>query len=204
MRFRKRILVTAAALVAFAGLALSSPAAHASTPSICGNGGTGYCLNAWGGGGTDLPVKMYNGGVANDAYNFQQIVFMCHDGHVHAAAPYGPCPFNNSSLDSQMNGAVIFEIASGRDGLCVGSTSSTVGSTEEACPDSFGNFGGWGTIYAQAGNSSCQSPKFFAESRYWSDAYGGLSSLASGGNVGKQAFTSPNTSGATCWGWVNT
>lgn len=206
MRISKRVALAAATTVAFAGISIgAATSAHASIPSICGNGGSGYCLNAWNGGGVDLPIKMYYGGYANDSYSFFHLPFMCHDGHVHANAPYGPCPFTSGSgLNTAMDGAVIAEVADNRNGLCVGTTSSSVYSTEEPCPDSFGNNGGWGTIWVAAGNSSCNSSfKYFLENRYWSDAYNSLSSLSSGGNPGQQAFVAFSST-ATCWGAVGT
>jgi hypothetical protein len=226
MRISRRLalgIASAATLLATAAVpAMASSTSNTPTPSdpvartatqatlginsICGNGGSGYCLNAWGGGGNNLPVKMYQGGVANDNYSVLALSLMCHDGHVHANAPYGPCPFESGTgLNTQMDGAAIIAIKDNRNGLCVGTTSSDVGAVEVACPDALGNGGGWGSIYATTRSTACpNSNQFFAQSRYWSNAYDAKSSLASGGNVGVQAFVAHNNSTATCWGWVIT
>jgi hypothetical protein len=197
-----KIIITMA--VAMLGIGLSIPSAFGgTTPNICGNGGTGYCLNDWNNGGSGSQVKMNYGHTPNSDFSFVSLSFMCHDGHVHANAPYGPCPFTNGSgLNTQMDGANIFALRHS-NGLCVGTTSSDVNTIMTDCPDSYGNGGGWSTIYAEATNANCQSGPWFAESRYWSDAYTSLSSLQSGGNVGIQASIGVQNSTATCWGWVS-
>ena len=174
--------------------------------SICGNGGSGYCLNAWNGGGNGAQVKMFNGGVANDNYSVLSLSLMCHDGHVHANAPYGPCPFENGTgLNTQMDGAAIIAIKDNRNGLCVGTNSDDLGAIEAACPDALGNGGGWSTIYATTRSSACpNSNQFYAQSRYWSNAYDAKSSLASPGFSGGQAFVANAQPTGTCWGWVIT
>jgi len=200
-RFRAPVL----AVLAAAGLAVAlALPAHAAVPSVCGNGGSGYCLNAWNGG---PDVRMANGGLANDNYNLIPLSLMCHDGHVHANAPYGPCPFaSGSGINTQLNGAAIEAVRDGRNGQCVGSSSADASTAlEGTCPDALGNGGGWATIYAIARNSGCSAGnQVFLEDRYWSNAYGHQVELASGGNPGTSAFFATNTGIATCWGLVNT
>lgn len=205
MKIRKKAALILAVTATLIGLA-AVPAHATGIPSICGNGGTGYCLNAWNGGGQGGQVRMYQGGSLNDGYEVIYLSLMCHDGRVHASAPYGPCPFENGTgLNTQMNGAALVAIRDTRNGLCVGTTSSTLGTVEVTCPDALGNNGGWGVIQAESASSGCNAAnKEFFENRYWSNAYDTLASLQSGGNSGIQATFTPNTSQATCWGQVST
>jgi hypothetical protein len=194
-----RIAVTMLAAICLV-LGISSLARAGTTPNVCGNGGTGYCLNDWNNAGVGFPVKMNYGHTPNSDFSVFPLTNMCNAGHVSASME---CPFTpGSGLNSQMNGAGIFALRHS-NGLCVGTTSSTVGALMENCPDVYGNNGGWSTIYAGATNSDCPGSEFYAESRYWSDAYSSLSSLESGGNVGVQAWVSTPNATATCWGWVS-
>lgn len=173
-------------------------------PSVCAQQGHGYCLNAWNGGGRDLPVKMYSGGVANDNYGLDYLSLACHDGHVHASAPYGPCPYTVTALDSSQNGGLIVAVRDGRNGLCVATTSSALGATEEGCPNALGQGGGISALWTLAILGSCSGSGYFLENRYWSDAYASLSSLSSGGAIGAQAYVLQQDSVASCWASVST
>ena len=59
---RKFLFVAAALLLP---LLVGLPAAQAQISQVCGNTGTGYCINAWNGGPS---VKMYYGGYSNDSF----------------------------------------------------------------------------------------------------------------------------------------
>jgi hypothetical protein len=192
----------ATGIAAGVGAPGTAPLTHGITEQ-CGNGGSGYCLNDQNNGGEASSVQMWYGGVSNDAFTVVPLSLMCHDGHVHANAPYGPCPFTSGSgLNSQLNGATIFSIGY-QNGLCVGTTSSTLFTLMTGCPDALGNNGGWGTIQISALGPACNaSYKYYAENRYWSDAYGAQSSLQTGGNPGVQASIAHNNGTATCWGQV--
>lgn len=64
---RKLLLVAAAVLLPFL---VGVPAAQAQISQVCGNTGTGYCMNAWNGGPS---VKMYYGGYSNDNFGATQV-----------------------------------------------------------------------------------------------------------------------------------
>lgn len=66
-----RVLILPAALTLALGLTTQAQA----TPSqVCGNGGSGYCLNDWGGAGHSGDViKMFNGGTTNDDFFVQKV-----------------------------------------------------------------------------------------------------------------------------------
>jgi hypothetical protein len=178
--------------------------ASASIPSVCGNEGSGYCLNDWNGYGNGGQVNMYYGGYTNDDFFEYILTNMCNHGHVDAQSS---CPFTpGSGLNTDFNGDAIFAIESGITNWCVGTTSSVTVATLTACPNTSGNGGGWGTIWISGYTSSCNggtNGDNYYENRYWSDTYDEQTSLASGGNIGKQAYVAL-TGTATCWGYVYT
>lgn len=180
----------------------SAPLIHGITEQ-CDNASL-LCLNDQANGGQASPVNMYYGGYANDAFTWTWLSLMCHDGHVHANAPYGPCPFpNGSGLNAQLDGTFLFSLNYQRQNLCVGTTSADAGHViMVSCPDALGNGGGWGSIYAEGYvTSNCAAGNdYWAESRYWSGVYGTQASLESPGGVLSQAFINPNTPHGTCWG----
>jgi hypothetical protein len=208
MRFRK--WKTTAAILLLAG-AVTAPAVVSATPAlaagnsnICGNRGTGYCLNDWNGGGSGNPVKMYYGNYYNDHFSIYYLN-KCNAGDQVLGAPYY-CPFANHALDNSMAGDFIFaEYYYNSADSCV-ATNGSGDAILGACPDALGNGGANGTVMVQEYTSSCgpvDSDFFLAVDRYWSDQYGTKAFQQSGGNPGIQAFlnyTSQST--ATCWGYV--
>jgi len=176
-----------------------------STNALCGNGGTGYCLNDWNNGGNGNPIKMYYGHSSNETFNIYYLTGMCGDGHVHTSPA---CPFaNGSGLNAQYNTSVIVKIEYAFSGLCVGTTQNDNHTILTPCPDNNGNNGGWSSIWVLAGESGCFSSfQSLFESRYWSNQYSAnqydtSGSLQSGGNPGVQALVPPGSDN-TCWGYV--
>lgn len=228
MRYR---LMTVAAGLMLAG-ALAAPAANAAgTPTgrspghpslepgrapatssisiteLCGNGGSGYCLNDWNNGGNNNPINMYYGGYANNAFGIYQLIAMCNHGKVEIL-PGGGCPFAvGSGLNSKLNGAPIYAIAYNNDpGYCLGTGNTDPNAILTPCPSSSGTGGGWGTIFVLAGTPGvCSSShQFYFTSVHWSFLDGELAALQSGGNPGVQAFVTSFGPASTCWGYVQT
>lgn len=189
MRLR-RLALLAALLVP---LALLAGSAGATSSQICGNQGSGYCLNDWG--GHDVagnPVKMYYGGYGNENFFNYPLVNMCGSGLVTATCP------GLGAAQSSYIGQPIYEIAYGPGG-CI-SDNGTGGVVLGTCPDSYGNGGSSGTIYVrvQYAPGSC-----IYINRLWTAYYGTGAGLQSGGNIGVQA-TDNYTGTLTDWGGTGT
>lgn len=187
----KALLIFAAVLLPFlAGI----PAAHAQTPAICGNTGSGYCINAWNGGPA---VKMYYGGYSNDS--FQEIpVYPCSGQDTVQSTTYNnettDCPFINTVLDNEFEGDRIVEILY-RNGQCVADAMGDGGLG--ACGDVYGNGAANGAFDVLA---PCPGG-WFIVNRYWTNQdgpHGTGEYWASGGNPGTNLIIG-NPSG-TCWG----
>lgn len=196
MRLRRR--TAAILLAALAVTGLTAPPASATQQQICGNGGTGYCLNDWGGGGNGNPVKMYNGGNSNEDFFFQT-ENECYkgglDGWVHwvtstAMGDATDCPFTHASLDKTYWNDNVGEVQYA-NGWCA-ATNATAGAILGQCVE--GGTPANGVIMVE---TPCGSN--YLIDRYWTDRQGGsIFSLQSGGNPGVQAFFGGGT--VTCWG----
>lgn len=201
MQVRKWAVSMSALLATLAGITLGFTVVPAQASSqICGNGGSGYCLNDWGNGGSGNAVKMYNGGVANDNFYFQP-VNACDGGSVILS----DCASAWGAQGGNLVGASITRVKyinSGPGyGLCVG-TNSSGDAIMAACGDDTGSGAGNGVIMAFIHNETCNTgSEAKVVDRYWSKQYGVLSLLESGGNVGVQAFLNySDADTATCWG----
>lgn len=189
-----RVALPVAALALVAGF--STQGAAASSSQVCGNEGSGYCLNDWGGGGhSGDAVKMYYGGTSNDDF-YVQDVNRCNGGYTVTATSYGDpsnCPFGDVSLDNTYRGQPIVQITYiNNSAMCVGSTSSDYAVLASCANPITGSGGGTGVIMIQEGGGP---PTFFVD-RYASDQHSAARFLTSGGNVGVQA----NYNGQTIWG----
>ena len=196
---RRRIVraaaVPTAALALVAGLAARP--AGASMSQVCGNSGSGYCLNDWGGAGASGDaIKMYYGGVRNDAF-YVQDVNRCNGGDTVTATSFGDssnCPFATVALDNDFRGQHVVQIVyTNNQSQCVGSTSSDYAVLASCANPISGSGGAQGVIMVQTLGS--QPPNFFVD-RYASDQHGASRFLTSGGNPGVQA----NFNGQTEWG----
>ena len=161
-------------------------------PQICGNSGTGYCLNDWNGSIGD--VKMYYGGYANDSFRIVSVLECNGDSTVLGAPNY--CPFSNHALDTHLAGLGIFEFESGANpGWCVGSAANNSLTILQPC-------GGTGTVFiGDDVYASCPAGIFHFVSQYWSNHYGTYEYLESGNALGHQADEDYSGSSPTCWGY---
>jgi hypothetical protein len=190
---------TAATAHADAPVASDTPnslAAAASVTNVCGNGGFGYCMNDWN--GTSNTVKMYYGGNSNENFGVIFLSDMCNHG-----VSTDTCPISVPGY--HFGGAAIEAFKYIANGSCVGTDANAL-MVLTACPDSFGNGGGNGTIMLRFVNSSCQaSNQLFSMNRYWTnkDQTGTGVWAQSGGAIGAQGFFDARNVTHTCWGIVN-
>lgn len=188
---RRILLVAAALLLPFLAAA---PAAHAATYQICGNNGSGYCINAWNGG---PGVKMYYGGYTNDDF-YTHYVYMCSGSDLVQSTAHGEatnCPFSNSILDQNFYNHTIVEIVNGNNGQCVGTSSSGygyLGACGNATTGSGAIDGAFDVIDFQSGCG------YALLNRYWSNHYSSQYYLVSGGNPGTYLYLNGQDSW-TCW-----
>jgi hypothetical protein len=188
-------VVVAAAMSMVGGTA---PAYAQSSDDWCGNAGTGYCLNDWNGSIGD--VKMYYGGVTNDLW-IDQPLRLCSDNDLVTVSP--ACPFSNTTLDAQFNGAFIFQLESAvNPGWCIGTSTSSSATILQGCNNTAtGTGGGTGTVLLLS-STECifdglQEGAGTIGSRYWTSRDQDEQFLGSGNAVGNQAS---ETGEATCWG----
>jgi hypothetical protein len=201
MRLRK--LVPAALVAPVVALVMvaapASPAyAQVATGQICGNGGTGYCINAWGGGPS---IKMYYGGNTNETFNINALTLCDPAGTVTET-----CPFNNTEapgLNNSLLGdpVVDFEDASSNN-QCI--AAGTLGhAAMGSCPTSSGSGGAAGTIdvlYLAGQNGNHY--QFEAVNRAGSNGAGYMVGLASSGSLeGPLDYAASNL---TLWGLSQT
>jgi hypothetical protein len=194
--------VAAAALLTCLVLLAEIPAAQASS-QICGNAGSGYCMNAWNGGPY---VKMYNGGYYNDNFYYRVITACSGQAFVQSTA-YGDrtnCPFFNSGADQAYHGDLIVELVYGNNGECVGTGGS--GSYPDygylgACGNGSGSGAANGVVDVKVPDI-CYSGAALVN-RYWTDKdspyYVNSAYVTSGGSVGAPLYVG-DTSSYTCWG----
>ena len=83
MRKRRWLGLLAAGLLGL-GIATGGAGPAFAQQQVCGNGGSGYCINAWFGG---PPVKMYYGGKSNEDFEFIFNVKECGSGGTTTARP---------------------------------------------------------------------------------------------------------------------
>jgi hypothetical protein len=188
---RKILLVAAAFLLPFLAVI---PAAGASSTAICGNDGSGYCINAWNGGPY---VKMYYGGYTNDNF-YLRGVYLCSGSDTVQSTQHQDatnCPFSNPNLDSLFWGNTIVEAVDANNGECVGTTSNGYGYLG-SCGNSQGSGAINGAFNALNYNSGCG---YRLANRYWSNQYSSQYYWVSGGNPGTYLYLNGQDSW-TCWG----
>lgn len=179
-------------------LAANAVPAAATQNQVCGNGGSGYCLNDWNGGGSGNAIKMYYGNSSNE--NFLAVTVAACSG---TDIVNSTCPFANRSLDSLYRGFEIREIEYMPAGLCL-ATNGSGGAILGTCANqNTGSGGSNGVIMvAYHGPTSCDfGVQWYFVNRYWSDHYGTTETLQSGGNPGVQAYLD-NPGLGTCWGAI--
>jgi hypothetical protein len=202
MALRKRLTN---GLIAFAAAApvitaAALPASAFGRSEICGNGGTGYCLNAWGGGPA---VKMYNGGVAND--NFAEISVAACDEDVYVnqfcANEWGSGGSSLVAAGAHL-GRIQYNGPGPYNGYCAGTGGSGTAVLTSCGDITDGGGAGNGVIMAVLTPSGCDGTnRELIVDRYWSSSQhnNALSYIWSGGNPGLPAYMN-KTLAATCWG----
>jgi hypothetical protein len=163
--------------------------AEAFQQEICGNGGTGWCMNDWNGANTY--VKMYAGNSSHEDFVAIFNVSQCGNGKVHSTigGDATDCPFGVKQLDYEWQGYPIGQIEYAPTGQCIGSVSSTDGT---AYLGNCGNNSGIGGITGSTLIISSVDGTLI--DRYWSDAYNLSGSccisygLTSGGNSGTPLY----------------
>jgi hypothetical protein len=194
----RAIAVLATGLLAATAIMLTGSSAQAATfPEICGNQGTGYCLNDWNNAGTGGSVVMYYGGTTNDAFSLDHLTGACGNGYVTSN-----CPFTTASIDADLRGQPIYRLRYlNHSNLCI---AASVGAFAilEGCPDNNGNGGAFGTLLVgDASPITCGGtiPGHLID-RYESDYQGTEDALQSGGNPKLYAYFT--TQYSTCWGEI--
>jgi hypothetical protein len=189
----------AAALTLALGL---STQAQATPSQVCGNGGTGYCLNDWGGAGASGDaIKMFNGGTTNDDFIVQEVNRCSGHDTVQSTAKGNTtnCPFSDTSLDAHFAGKTIVQIVyTNNETQCVGGGAGVSAALASCANPLSGSGGGTGVIqvmYSQTCFNGFSGTVFV--NRAISDV-DGTSWLVSGGNPGTLAeyIGAANT----CWG----
>ena len=179
-------------LFVIAGAIVATSPAKAFSSSICGNAGTGYCLNNWNNGGSGNAVKMYYGGYAND--NFDLVFVNACDG---GFSILSSCESSWGPQGSRLEGSAIIEIQYiAKPTLCVVTTSTALAVLGTCAKASDGTGGANGVLMAAYNGPGC-SQDYYVD-RYWSGKDGQLVYLQSGGNPGLQAYF--NLGSGTCWG----
>jgi hypothetical protein len=178
-----RVLLAALALAA--SIAVSAAAASA---EMCGNHGSGYCMDDWNDGGYTNPVKMYYGGGNNEYFGAIQ-VDPCHS---HYRVTWS-CPFTKKRWDRTYHNDPVVEIAYS-SGLCLGTASTGDGELQPCGYDQYGDGAGGGTIMVNDLHGALID-------RYWTNKTGTLRRVCSSGYLGGAVFTSYLGTNAGCeWG----
>jgi hypothetical protein len=194
-RMVRVIAIPAAALALTAGLGIQ--AVSAASSAVCGNAGTGYCLNDWGGNGNaNDAVKMYYGGTRNDDFYVQDVNRCSGGDKVTTSENLQPdCPFADTQLDAFFQGQTIVQITdTDSETECVGSTGSDNAVLTPCADPLSGSGGGQGVIMVEIPKST--GGDVFLDRFVIDQTSGNNGYLTSGGNPGVQA----NFNGQTIWG----
>lgn len=188
---RKILLVAAAVLLPFLAAA---PAAQAASTAICGNEGSGYCINAWNGGPT---VKMYYGGYTNDNFYLRDAAVCSGTATVQSTQHNEAtnCPFSNANLDNVFYNDTIVEAVDANNGECVGTSASGYGYLG-ACGNSAGSGAIDGAFNVLHFTTGCG---WTLVNRYYTNKNGVVSYWASGGSPNTYLYVG-REGGYTCWG----
>ena len=195
-RIRNRVLALIASTGLCMGLAVATGAAPAfAQTQICGNGGTGYCMNDWNNGGYGNPVKMFNGNNSNENFTVQTI------NRCGGVSTGGNCPFVDHNLDAI--GGKIVQIRYANTSLCIAANTANGQAVLGACNNvSTGTGGDTGTVFVDDGvelfsvyYTNQHNPNATGDS---DEPYCALS----GGNPGQPLFLNSNYDTAPCTYWA--
>jgi hypothetical protein len=194
-QIRKRVTVFLAAFSSIVALGIfAGGPASAQQTQICGNNGTGYCMNDWN--GKDFgPVDMYYGGSSHEDF-IAQGIDRC-NGYVVTMT----CPFQDSDLDSEYYGDPIVQIEYVPSGECLSGVDGASGYLQvvlDYCNNvGTGSGGGYGTVYIIDKYQELIS-------RYYSDQTNSANGLESGGGPGRSLSDNYSCGGFTldyCTDW---
>jgi hypothetical protein len=195
-----RVVALPVAVALALALGLGTQTAEASNSQVCGNSGSGYCLNDWGGAGASGDaIKMYYGGTRNDDFYVIE-VNRCEGSYTVTSTYYGDssnCPFGTTGLDNEFWGDPIVEIVdTNAETECVASNSSDYAVLGSCANPINGSGGADGVIMVSI--EACYSPYGYGfVDRYTSDPHSKPYYLTSGGNPGVQAYY--GSSSVSCW-----
>jgi hypothetical protein len=192
-RMRRRFLLGLAAVLSVTGLVFSTGTAHAAQQQICGNEGSGYCMNNWN--GANQYVKMYYGNSSHEDFGFIFNITECGGGRVTSN-----CPFADKGLDNAFKGDAIGQIEYWPTGQCIGTTSAGTAWLGN-CANNSGVGGGTGSTLI---DDNLQTTDILID-RYWSDYYSSGSNYAprdlySGGSLGAYLYLNGFGGNYTVWG----
>ncbi len=194
---RRAALLAAWLPVALAVALLSPGTASATQQQICGNGGSGYCMNAWNGGPS---VKMYNGSNSHEDF-YDELVPLCNGYYVTST-----CPLANHNYDAEFEGAEIVQIVYAPTGQCIGSDSNGHGILTTCNSVVTGTGGGVGTVQIVYGEPGCSGfPPVDMVNRHYTDQADAWRNVESGGNPGQPLIMNASIieGQPTCWGGVS-
>jgi len=193
-----RVLAASAALAvtSFFGLAVSghTPVASASQIQICGQDGSGYCMNDWNNGGSGNDVKMNNGGTGNEYFEVEPI-----DRCSGSDNTTSTCPDSYTGPAGDYTAQIVYFGISGHV-YCIGTGGLGQGVLTTCNNVGTGTGGGTGTVITVGG---ANLDKFYDS--YESRTNGALECVESGGNVGVDlAMNQLASNGCTGWGYTLT
>jgi hypothetical protein len=202
-RFRRAaaavVTVTVAGVLAWA---TNAAPAFAAQQRICGNGGSGYCMNDWNNQTAGYPVLMYYGGDPNENFSYQKID-RC-DGHNYVTAPSAGigttyCPFASQSIDAAYAGAPIVQLRYGSTNLCVAANTANGHGVMGDCNSvSTGTGGATGTVQIEDLNYGNLINLYYTNQLGSNSfTYDGLSS---GGNPEQPLYMNSDEGNLTVWG----
>lgn len=196
---RRTRLVLLPALAVTGLLLGTGGSAHATQQQICGNGGSGYCMNDWN--GSNQYVKMYYGNSSHEDFGFIFNYTECGGGKVTSTmqGDSADCPFVNKYLDDTLHNDPIGQIEYWPTGQCIGTTTAGTAWLGN-CANSSGVGGGTGSTLIDYN----LGPTDALIDRYWSDYYSSGQNyfpcfLVSGGNPGTYLYMNSGIdSSGTC------
>jgi hypothetical protein len=177
MRKQRKLLAVAGGflLALVTTMAVGAPGASASV-GICGNDGSGYCLNDWNGGGLGNAIKMYYGNSSNEDF-YVELIDRCNGNYLVTAT----CPSTDYSFDKSNEGSDVVQIVYGPNNDCVADpTGSGDGVLGKCNYTSTGSGGAQGSVFIID-----KSNDLVLYNNYWTNYDDSPNCMTSGGNPGQ-------------------